>query len=51
MSFLRKDLKNKKESNNKDDDTNTESMNAGKTKYVILFIFYKNKESWQSLQR
>ena len=43
MSFLRKDLKNKKESNNKDDDTNTESMNTGKTNTLFCLFFIRTK--------
>lgn len=40
MSCLRKDLKKKKESNNKDDNTNTKSMNEGKTNMLLVAFLY-----------
>ena len=41
MSCLRKDLKKKKESNKKDDNTNTKTMNEGKTNMLLVaFLFF-----------
>lgn len=40
MSCLRKDLKKKKESNNKDDNTNTKPMNEGKTNMLLFAFLY-----------
>lgn len=40
MSCLRKDLKKKKESNNKDDNTNTKPMNEGKTNMLLVALLY-----------
>lgn len=40
MSCLRKDLKKKKESNNKDDNTNTKPMNEGKTNMLLVAFLY-----------